>query len=131
MSRETTHRAERKFGLTFSALFAALAFLPLLHRGQPRPWLLFPAIAFLLAALALPKALARLNRLWLALGNLLGRIMSPLLMGVLFAFVITPLAVIMRLMGKDPLRLGKKAEGESYLLERSAKPDPDWLKNQF
>jgi hypothetical protein len=121
----------RQFGLFFSVVFALVGFY-LLWQGQ----LLWPLALFFVAsllfflALVLPKALTPLNRGWLQLGLLLGRIISPLVIGLLFFLLITPVALLTRLFGRDALRL-KKQQVDSYWLQRES-PDPaDSFKNQF
>ena len=96
--------------------------------------LLFVAasLLFLLFALVLPKALAPLNWVWTKFGLVLHRIVSPVVLGVLFYGVFTPLGIIMRLFGGDPLRLRFNPNAQSYWIERTPPgPAPDSLKDQF
>ena len=90
------------------------------------------AAAFLLAALVVPKILAPLNDLWLQLGRLLHRIVNPVVMGILFFVVITPAALLLRLAGKDLLRLKRDPQATSYWVHRTPPgPEPQSLKNMF
>lgn len=90
-----------------------------------------PAALLGLAALALPKLLTPLNRLWMAFGLLLGKIVSPLVLGLIFMVLITPVAVSTRLFGRDVLRM-KKRNVSSYWLERDpAGPEPASFQRQF
>jgi hypothetical protein len=87
---------------------------------------------FLLLAGILPRALGPLNWLWTQFGLLLHKIVSPIVLGVLFFLVFTPLGLAMRLFGGDPLRLRFQPDAPSYWIERSPPgPAPDSLKNQF
>jgi hypothetical protein len=131
-----THAVEsssnRSFGLVFAAVFAIVALWPLPWGGAVRWWSLAVAAGFLVLALAIPSVLAVPNRLWLRFGLLLNRIVSPLVLGIVFFLVVTPMGIAMRLLGKDPLRLKAAAPGASYWIRRDPPgPSPDSLTNQF
>ena len=124
--------SERGFGLVFTAFFALLAGLPLLHGHAPRWSLLAVAAVFLALALLSPSLLAPLNRLWTKFGEILHRVMNPVIMGLMFFLIITPMALAMRLAGKDPLRLRMDPDTDSYWIPREPPgPPPESLKNQF
>lgn len=106
----------RTFGLLMGAAFVLLALRSYAKHGAAWPWLLGAAIAFVIVAMARPAVLAPLNRLWMALGTVLNRVVSPIVLALLFVFVVTPVGLLMRLTGKDPLRLKRAAAGESYWL---------------
>src|SRR5689334_6506356 len=93
--------SDRSFGFVFAGVFALIGCLPLLHFAQPRWWALGLAVAFALIAFVGPQILHPLNQAWLALGRLLHRVVSPIIMGVIFFVCVTPIAWIMRLRGKD------------------------------
>ena len=132
-AREEVRRSsDRSFGVVFAAAFLVIALFPLVRGGEPRLWALAVAAAFLGAALIRPALLAPLNRLWFRFGLLLGRVTNPLIMGLVFFLVITPMAMIMRLRGKDPLRLRPDREAKSYWIERVPPgPAPASMTNQF
>jgi len=95
-------------------------------------WSIAAAAAFALLALAVPRALAPLNRAWTAFGDLLHRIVSPVALGILYYGVVTPTGLLMRLAGKDPLRLRFDPAARSYWIERRPPgPPPESLKDQF
>lgn len=124
--------SDRTFGLVFAAFFLVVAALPLLHGGPVREWALIVAAVFAAAALAVPRILAPLNRLWMRFGALLHRIVSPVALGILFYGVVAPTGLLMRLFGKDPLRLKFDREAPSYWIDRvPSGPEPPSLKNQF
>lgn len=124
--------SERAFGFVFAAVFAIIGLWPLLAGAAPRLWALGVAAVFLLAALLFPKALGPLNRLWFKFGLLLHRIVSPLVMGFLFFVTVTPVALIVRLCGKDVLNLRFQREAKSYWIERTPPgPAPDTMRRQF
>lgn len=124
--------SDRFFGLTFFAVFLILALWPLLAQGPVRPIALGIALAFLAVSLIVPKWLAPLNRLWLKFGELLHRITSPIILGIMFFGVITPVGWLMRRAGKDLLRMKFDREAPSYWIKREPPgPDKTSLKRQF
>jgi hypothetical protein len=124
--------SDRNFGLVFAAVFLLVALGPLRHGHTPRWWALAVAGVFALLALVRPKLLSRLNRLWMRLGILLGKVVSPVALGILFYGVLTPLAAVIRLSGKDPLRLKLDPATSSYWIVRKPPgPPPDSMTNQF
>lgn len=124
--------SERSFGLVFTAVFALIGAWPLLGGAEPRIWALGAATAFLAVSLAMPRMLRPLNLLWFKFGLLLHKVVSPLIMGLLFFVTVTPIALIMRAAGKDPLRLKRDPGAESYWIPRRPPgPDGGSMKNQF
>ena len=124
--------SDRSFGIVFTVFFAIIGLLPLLHGRGLRLWALAVSAVFLLLALLVPASLAPANRLWTKFGMLLHHIVSPLALGILFFLVVTPIGLMMRLFGKDPLRLRLDRSASSYWIERTPPgPDADSLKNQF
>ena len=124
--------SNRSFGLVFAAVFAIIALYPLFWLRAPHLWAIIVAAGFLAAALLLPAALGPLNRLWTRFGLLLHKVTSPLVLGLLFFVIITPMGMIMRLLGKDPLRLRRDAQSQSYWIDRKpAGPAPESFVDQF
>ncbi|WP_096700129.1 SxtJ family membrane protein [Magnetospirillum sp. 15-1] len=131
-ARKVEMGSERSFGLVFAAVFAVVALLPLKDGGEPRLWAGAVAVGFLLAALVVPKALRPLNRLWFLVGMALHHVVTPLVMGLLFFLTVTPIALIMRALGKDPLRLNRDDAAASYWINRTPPgPAPDSMRRQF
>lgn len=124
--------SDRFFGLTFFAVFLIIALWPLLSR-QPVRWAaLGLALAFLVVSLVAPSVLGPLNRLWLKFGELLHRVTSPIILGVMFFLVITPIGFLMRLAGKDLLRMKIDRDCSSYWIRREPPgPEKSSLKRQF
>ena len=87
---------------------------------------------FALVALAKPVLLSRLNRLWIKLGLLLGKVVSPIALAILLYGVLTPVAIVIRVTGRDPLRLKLDRDADSYWIVRNPPgPPPDSMGNQF
>ncbi len=122
----------RSFGLVFSTIFALIAFYPLLDSGTIHLFSLIIAGAFLLLALVIPCVLAPANRLWMKFGERLHRILSPLALGIVFYAAVLPTGLLLRLFGKDPLRLKIDRSAASYWIKREPPgPAAESLNNQF
>ena len=120
------------FGLVFATFFILIGLWPLIHGESPRLWAVALSVTFFLVALAVPRALLPLNRLWTRFGRLLHAIVSPIALGIVFYCVVTPTGLILRLLGKDPLRLRVDRSAKSYWVMRTPPgPDAESLKNQF
>ncbi len=124
--------SNRSFGVVFAAVFAIVALWPLTGDGKLRIWAAAIAGAFLAVALTRPSALAPFNRAWTAFGSVLHKITNPLIMGLVFYGAVTPTALIMRALGKDPLRRRFDRDAKSYWIDREPPgPEPDSMKRQF
>lgn len=124
--------SNRTFGLFFAGLFALAAAYGL-WKGYAWAWLAGALAAALAIAGALaPRVLARANRAWFGLGMLLARIVNPLVIGIMFFLVITPIGLLMRAAGKRPLSLRFDAASPSYWIERKPRgPAPESMRDQF
>jgi predicted membrane metal-binding protein len=129
---EVTIGSDRGFGLVFAVVFALIGLWPAVRGGDPRLWSLAIAVVFLGAALYAPDVLRPLNRVWFSFGLLLSKIVSPVIMGLLFVTTVIPTALIMRLRGGDLLRLRLEREATSYWIVRDPPgPAPDSMRKQF
>jgi hypothetical protein len=129
---ETGPGSNRSFGLVMAAVAAIFGCLPLLRLAPPHWWLIGIAVAFAAFALVVPRALYPLNYLWFRLGLLLHRVMSPLIIGAVFFLCVTPIGLILRLVGKDVLSLRRRADLASYWIARDPPgPEPGTMTNQF
>lgn len=124
--------SDRSFGLVFAVVFLVVASLPLVRGGSIRLWALPVSAAFLGVALLSPRWLAPLNRVWTRFGLLLHSIVSPVALAVVFFGVVLPTGVLLRVFGKDPLRLKRDPAAETYWIERDPPgPTAESLRNQF
>ena len=124
--------SDRSFGMVFTLVFLAVG-IWVLSGGRSEGWLfLAGSVILLVVTLARPSILGPLNRAWFKFGLLLGQVVNPLILGVVFFLVITPIAVIRRLLGKDSLRLKSKPSLESYWIDRNPLgPKPGSMTRQF
>ena len=120
--------SNRSFGIVFFIVFLLIALYPLLKGNDLRIWSLVVSFIFLILGLINSKILTPLNRLWFKFGLLLGKFISPLIMGIIFFIVVTPIGIIMRLLKKDLLNL-KYTKKESYWIDKSGPKSK--MKNQF
>lgn len=129
---EARTSSDRAFGGVFAGVFALVAAWPLVHAAPPRWWAVAVALAFALLALAAPKVLAPLNRLWTRLGALLHAIVSPIVLSIIFYGVVLPTAIVMRLRKRDPLRLRFDPQAATYWIDRVPPgPPPQSFKDPF
>ena len=125
IKNETTNKS---FGIVFFIFFLIISIYPLINHVEIRKWSLVLSVIFLALGLINSKILNPLNNMWFKFGILLGKIISPLVMGVIFFFIVTPISIIMKILGKDILSL-KKNNKKSYWIEKS--PIKSEMKNQF
>jgi len=132
--------SERGFGALFAAVFVGIGlwpaiewgWLPRLNAGLVRYWALAVGAFLLAAGLWFPGSLRPLNVFWFRLGLLLGRLINPIVLGILFFAVFTPFGVLMRLFGADPLRLRLDRGARSYWIRREPSgPSGDTMKHQY
>ena len=120
--------SNRSFGIVFFVVFLLIALFPLTYSGEIRIWSIIISLTFLTLGLLNSKILTPFNKIWFKFGIFLGKIISPVIMGVIFFLVVTPIGLIMRLLRKDVLNL-KYSENKSYWIEKDG-PESK-MKNQF
>ena len=128
MDKNTKLPTNKNFGIVFSVIFLIISLFPLINDGSLRIWSLIVSTVFLFLGLINSKILTPLNKIWFKFGLLLGRIVSPVIIGVIFFLVVTPTALIIRLIGKDLLNL-KFNKHKSYWIEKTGPKSK--MKNQF
>jgi len=118
----------KSFGIVFFVFFLIVSIFPLLNNGNIRIWSLIISIIFLILGILNSKILTPLNQVWFKFGILLGRFVSPAVMGVVFFAIVTPTSVVMRVLQKNLLNL-KKGNKKTYWIKRSKIKSK--MKNQF
>ena len=120
--------SNKSFGIVFFVVFFLISLYPLINDNELRIWSLLISLGFLILGLKNSKLLTPFNKLWFRFGLLLGKIISPLIMGIIFFIVVTPIGIIMRLLRKDLLNL-KFNQKNSYWIEKTGPKSK--MKNQF
>jgi hypothetical protein len=124
--------SDRTFGFVLAVIFLVIGLAPLAGGADVRIWALIPAALLLILAIARPTSLGPLNRIWTRFGLWLHKLMSPLMLGVIFYCSVTPIGVFLRMIGKRPLGLRPDAKMETYwITRRPAGPPPETMRNQF
>jgi Saxitoxin biosynthesis operon protein SxtJ len=124
--------SNRSFGLVFAVFFVLVAVLPAVHGAPFRLWGFGVAATFAVIAFLAPRALQPLNLVWFKLGLLLHHVVNPVVMAAMFYGAILPMAILLRWLGKDLLRLKHEPETASYWIPREPPaPAPGSLSKQF
>ena len=123
----------RAFGITFAVIFAIIGLFPVIvQSGGVRWWCMIISAGFVAVSYLVPDLLKPLNRLWFRLGMVLHRVVNPIVLAFLFVVVITPVALVLRLIGKRLIDRGFDASAESYWIRRDPPgPAPESMQNQF
>jgi len=120
--------SNRSFGIVFFVVFILIGFYPLLNDGNLNIISILIGIIFLILGVLNSRFLTPLNKIWFKFGIFLGQIISPIVMGIIFFLVVTPIAFIMRVLGKDVLKLKKKTDNSYWIKKTDLKSK---MKNQF
>ena len=120
--------SNRSFGIVFCIVFLIIATYPLINIGELRIWSLILSLVFLILGLLNSKILYPLNKIWFKFGLFLGRIVSPIVMAIIFFLVVTPIGLLMRILDKDLLNL-KFNNAKSYWIKKDEQKSK--MKNQF
>ena len=120
--------SNRNFGIVFSIVFLIIATWPILNQNEIRIWSIIISLIFLILGLINSKFLSPLNKAWFKFGLILGSVIAPVVMGVIYFLVVTPTGLIMKALGKDILGL-KRNKNSTYWLEKDNSNNN--LKNQF
>ena len=120
--------SNRSFGILFFVVFLIISLWPLLKGNDLRIWSLIISILFLILGLLKSKFLTPLKRIWIKFGELLGKIISPIILAIVFFIVITPIGLFMKILRKDLLNI-KFTKDKSYWIKRDKDLGP--MKNQF
>ena len=128
MKNEKNKSSNKNFGVVFFFVFLLISIYPLINEGSLRIWSLIISLIFLILGLINSKILTPLNQIWFKFGIFLGKIISPIVMSLIFFLVVTPIGLIMRVCKKDLLNL-KFNDNKSYWIENDGSKSK--MKNQF
>jgi len=120
--------SNRSFGIVFFIVFLLIAVYPFFKGGDIRLWSIIISLVFLVLGFINSKILTPFNKLWFRFGIFLGKVISPIIMGIIFFLVVTPIGFLMRLLGKDILNL-RYNNNKSYWIEKNGPKSK--MKNQF
>ena len=120
MNKKVWMSSNRSFGLVFFAFFLIVGLWPIFQYEDIRIWSIIVAFIFLILGILDSKYLTPLNRFWMKFGLFLGKIISPIVMGIVFFLVVTPIGIIMKIFRKDLLNI-KHNQNQSYWLHRKNK----------
>jgi len=121
--------SNRSFGFLFFVVFIAISLWPLKSQEDLRLWALILSLIFLVLGILNSRFLTPLNKLWYKFGIFLGSIVSPIVMGIVFFMIVTPIGLIMRFLGKDVLRINKNKLASTYWINREKQKGT--MKKQF
>ena len=128
MEKEIKISSNKSFGIVFSIFFLLISIYPLLNNDPIYYWSLFVSFIFLVLGLMNSKILSPLNLLWFKFGILLGKIVSPVVMGIIFFLVVTPISIILKIFGKDVLNLKFNNNKTYWIVKDGPKSN---MKKQF
>lgn len=123
--------SEKSFGLVFAVFFSILGAYPIIGGNPPRVWCFILALALAVASVTFPNLLFFPNLLWYRFGSFMHQLTQPVILGVVFFFIITPFGVFIRILGADLLRLKKRDSVQSYWLNRESTEDREKMRLQF
>lgn len=124
--------SERSFGLVFAFVFAVIALWPVFKGNDLRIWASVISVAFAVVSLVYPAVLKPLNRLWFRFGILLSKIVSPIVMGLIFVLTVIPIGLIRRMRHPDPLNQKIDPDAETYWVRRNTEEsEPTSMRKQF
>ncbi|MBL28840.1 MAG: hypothetical protein CMM50_14960 [Rhodospirillaceae bacterium] len=130
--QDVNRSSNRSFGMVWMAVFLLIGGAPILGGEGPRWWAMGCGATIAAITVLRAELLAPLNAAWHKLGLALAAVVNPVVMGVLFFVVFTPVGLLMRTFGKDPLSLRRDAAAASYWIPRDPPgPGPGSLRNQF
>ena len=128
MEQQIKISSNKSFGIVFFIVFLIIALYPMIKDGDIRLWSLIISLIFLILGLINSIILTPLNRLWFKFGIFLGKIVSPIILGIIFFLVVTPTGFLLRLFGKDVINL-KYNNNNSYWIKKTGPKSK--MKDQF
>ena len=120
--------SNKSFGILFFIVFLLIAIWPIINSGSIRVWAIIISLIFLILGVINSKILTPLKKGWIKLGEILGKVIAPVVMGFIYFIIITPIGILMRVLGKDLLNI-KYNKNKSYWIKRTK--NVDTMKRQF
>ena len=121
--------SNKSFGILFFIVFLGLGLWPITNDNSPNIYLVIISIIFLILGIRDSKLLSPLNSFWIKLGELLGKVIAPIVMAIIYFFILTPISLVVRLFGKDLLGLKFTKQIKTYWIKR--KKDLGSMNKQF
>ena len=121
--------SNKSFGILFFIVFLGLGLWPITNENSPNIYLVIISIIFLILGILDSKLLSPLNSFWIKLGELLGKVIAPIVMAIIYFFILTPISLVVRLFGKDLLGLKFTKQIKTYWIKR--KKDLGSMNKQF
>ena len=110
--------SNRSFGILFFLVFLGFGLWPLTKEMSPNIYLIIISVIFLILGLLNSKLLSPLNNLWIKFGEILGKVIAPIVMAVVYFFILTPISLLVRLFGKDLIGMKFSNNIKSYWIKR-------------
>lgn len=121
----------RQFGLVVGGVFAVIGLWPLVVRSEsPRLWAMALGSLLMVLGAVVPQSLRQVQAAWMKVGHVLGAINTKIILGIVYYLLITPMGLIMRLLGKDPMQRALTQGTDTYRVVRAPRP-PQHMRNQF
>ena len=120
--------SNKSFGIVFAIVFFLIGLWPIIESNDIRIWSLILSVIFLILGLMNSSILTPLNKIWFRFGIFLGNFIAPVVMGIIFFFVVTPIGLIMRLLGRDLIKLKKNNENSYWIEKKDAESS---MRKQF
>lgn len=130
-NHQVSNKELRQFGFLVGGVFVVIGLWPLLFRGEsPRLWAIVLGGLLIGLGMMIPQSLKQVQRAWMQVGHVLGAINTKIILGVVYYGLITPMGLVMRLMGKDSMHRALAKEATTYRVVRAPRPRQH-MKNQF
>ncbi len=130
-NHQATNKELRQFGLLVGGVFAVIGLWPVVFRGESsRPWAMILGSLLIVLGVIVPQSLKQVHHGWMKIGHVLGSINTKIILGIIYYLLITPMGLVMRLMGKDSMHRVLAKEATTYRVVRAPR-SPQHMRNQF
>ncbi len=130
-NHQATNKELRQFGLVVGGVFSVIGLWPVVFRGEsPRPWAMILGSLLIALGAMVPQTLKQVHHGWMKIGHVLGSINTRIILGIVYYLLITPMGIVMRLMGKDPMHRALGENVDTYRVVKAVRPRHH-MRNQF